>query len=325
MNSEDQDLLARYLDDALTDEQAAQLQTLLRESPEARRMLRDLATVDAKLTELAASTLDSAGMLETLSLESARPRRELPPGSGYAWRVACGIAVGLVVGVVSSSVAWAYGVPRWFDADRVPLILVEEGFESTVPEPAGLPTRPEVWSGDFARVVGSLAQIQPAQGGKMLEVLRTDYEGKPNSEGSYCGDLFRLVDVRPYRELLADGTAVANLSAVFNALPFAEGEEYSISISLNALSADMASTPLELMNAVRERSLAMARTGCPRIDRDPATWQRLETEMRVPAEAEVLLVHVSIIHALPAQRRVELGGQFLDNVRVVLSRKPARP
>jgi hypothetical protein len=326
MNAEDQELLARYLDDVLTDDEAARLRTLLENSAEARRMLRDLATVDAKLTELAAGAFDGPAILSPLALPDTKPTvAPSSPGVGYGWRVACGIAAGLVVGVISSSMAWAYGMPRWLEVSPAPVYLVEESFEhDPAPLSGGVPTLPAVWSGDFSRVTGPREGIAPAEGTRMLEILRSDYEGKPTPDGSYCGDVFRLVDLRPYKDRLADGSFVVNFAAAFNSLPFPEGEVYSVAICVNALTADMATSPSELLSAAREHSLAMSRTCCPRIDRDPKTWEGLVTEMRVPPESELLLVQLSVLHGLPGQRRVELGGHFVDSVRVWLVHKPDR-
>lgn len=325
MNAEDQELLARYLDDVLTEDEAARLRTLLQESAEARRMLRDLATVDAKLTELAAGALEGPASLAPSSFTDAEPASPPALSGGYGWRVACGIAAGLVVGVISSSMAWAYGVPRWLEVSPAPVSLLEESFErEPAPLPGGMPTLPAVWSGDFSQVTGARDGLTPAAGTRMLEILRSDYEGKPTPDGSYCGDVFRLVDLRPYKDSLADGSFVVNFAAAFNSLPFPEGEVYSVSICINALTADMATSPAELMSAAREHSLAMSRTCCPRIDRDVKTWEALATQMRVPPETELLLVQLSVLHGLPDQRRVELGGHFVDSVRVWLVHRPDR-
>ena len=54
MKPQDQTLLDRYLDGTLSEVEAVELQHLLRASPDARRQLRDMAAIDAKLTELAA-------------------------------------------------------------------------------------------------------------------------------------------------------------------------------------------------------------------------------------------------------------------------------
>jgi len=56
MNSQELLLLTGYLDGTLNDAQMLQLQTLLRESAEARSTLRTLATIDTKLTELSTAS-----------------------------------------------------------------------------------------------------------------------------------------------------------------------------------------------------------------------------------------------------------------------------
>ena len=54
MNEKENNLLHRYLDGAITAEELEQLETLLRDSAEARATLRSLATIDAKWQQIAA-------------------------------------------------------------------------------------------------------------------------------------------------------------------------------------------------------------------------------------------------------------------------------
>ncbi len=325
MHTSELELLHRYLDATLPDTEADALQTLLRESAEARRMLRDLAMVDTKLSELAATS--TAGPLPTDIAQvrpSAAKAAAMDLSGRISWRTLGGLALGLVIGVAFSSVAWAYAVPRWLDAVGQATTLVNEGFESTVaPLVSGLPKTPEVWGGDFTEVTAAHQGVAPASGGKMLRIVRADYEGKANSTSSYCGDLFRIVDLRPYRQQLANGKSTVELSAVFNAATFPEAEQYRCSLAIHALTADVATGPDPLNGALLANgSLAMTRQSCPLMDRDPATWQPLEGAMLLPAETEFLLIHIGVNHIPKFQSRVSFDGHYLDNVRLTLRHQP---
>ena len=54
MTGDEEKLLHRYLDGAISSEEFALLEELLRTDPEARRSLRTLATIDSKWQQLAA-------------------------------------------------------------------------------------------------------------------------------------------------------------------------------------------------------------------------------------------------------------------------------
>lgn len=319
MNDSDRELLTGYLDGAVPDADAPRLQALLTESAEARRLLRDLATIDARLTELAALPSETVELLDPGSAAARAAHR--PARSSR--RVASGLAVGLLLGCLFSSAAWAYAVPRWRSTASKALVLVAESFESvTAPPAAGMPRQPDRWSGDFTQITAAEQGVAPAQGNKMLRLLRADYEGKPNAEGSYCGDLFRLIDVRPYRSELADGTAVVRLSAAFNALRFPENERYRCTLAIHALSAEtVASLDSIPAQSLTNASLAMARKCCAQLDRDPATWQPVECELRVPAETDFLLMHLGVNHTPKSQQRITFDGHYVDDVRITLARQ----
>ena len=62
MMQADMELLEQYIDGTLADDDAGRLRTLLRDSAEARAMLRSLATIDFGLQDMAATAdADSRG------------------------------------------------------------------------------------------------------------------------------------------------------------------------------------------------------------------------------------------------------------------------
>lgn len=315
MNETEMSLVNRYLDGILAEAEAEALQILLRESAEARRLLRDIAMVDTKLTELASSSV------VTLPVTTADPDGGQPANAHrMTWRTLSGLALGLLVGVAFSSVAWAYAVPRWLEVVERRVNVLDEGFESeAAPLVTGLPTSVDVWGGDFTEVTGAHQGVAPAEGSKMLRMMRADYEGKANSAGSYCGDLFRIVDLRPLRRQFANGQGTVELSAAFNAANFPEAEQYRCSIAIHALTAEVATGPELLTGAVlANSSLAMTRQACPRMDRDPKTWQSVDGKMQLPMETDFLLIHIGVNHIPKFQNRVSFDGHYLDNVRLTL-------
>jgi len=181
------------------------------------------------------------------------------------------------------------------------------------------------WSGDYTEVVGEQQGVKPAGEKKMLRILRADYAGKANADG-YVADLFQLIDLRPYRSEFADGGAVVQFSAGFNAFEFPASEAYGCLMSMHALDAEMVRngeiSDRQVLNA---DALAMASSNRLMLDRDPATWQRQTTELRLPPNTEYLLIHVGVTHATKAQRRPVFDGHYLDDVRLILTRRAPAP
>jgi len=233
MTPSDFELIQAYLNGTIGAEDFERLQALLRGSAAARRALRDLSTVDAKLTEMAALDLSAMRELKAAPTASSSPR----DSRWFQWRPMLAAAAGLIVGLFSATAVFGYMLPH----SGKQAVLLNDGFESgPAPLVTGAPLQAGVWSGDYSEVVSEQQGVKPESGTKMLRILRADYEGKPRPEGSYVGDLYRLIDLRSFRQALADGNAVAQMSAVFNAAPFPKEEAYSCVVSLYALSADMA-------------------------------------------------------------------------------------
>ncbi len=109
MNDKDLGLLHRHLDGTITAEEFPRLQQVLRESAEARRMLRDLAAIDAKLTEIAAG---DASTLQLLGVPPPPPPRRLVFHERWmAWltgHTLAPLAAGLALGVFCTMAVLGY-------------------------------------------------------------------------------------------------------------------------------------------------------------------------------------------------------------------------
>ncbi len=89
MEQDELDLLHAYLDGTISDTDFARLQALLRENVEARRTLRGLATVDAKLQELGALSTRTGELLVMPTPPPARSRYALLAWGCVAAAAAC--------------------------------------------------------------------------------------------------------------------------------------------------------------------------------------------------------------------------------------------
>lgn len=321
-------LFSRVCDGISTAEEINELHRLLRTDAAALDVWLNYSALHGELaggTALAGAP--ASHRTAAFRVFPSQPNRDTMPmprrSFWLQWRPLMAAAAGLVFGLFTATMVWAYVAPLAGKA----IMLLEEDFETaTAPLVTGVALEPGIWRGDYAEIVGEQQGVKPASGGKMLRFLRADYDGKSRSAGNHLADVYRLIDVRPYRRELADGGAVAQVSASFNAIPFPADEKFGCTISIYALDAETApSGPKRIGTALTSDSLAMARSSRTRLDRNAATWQRLTTELRVPANTDFLVVRLHITQAFDSEGKATFTGSYADDVRVSLTRRSPLP
>lgn len=307
------DLIQRFLEGNASPEDAEALSHLIETNAAVRTRYLDFAELHASLM----------GDENLRSPEFVPFTSSTPTWNWFSWRPLTAAAAGIVFGMLCTSAVFGFVVPT---AGKV-MTLLQESFESgPAPLATGMPVKAGQWTGDFSEIVGGQQGVKPETGKKMLRFLRADYEGKVKPEGSYAGDLYRLIDFRPYLNEFTDGRAVVRTSAGFNSASFPERERYSCVVRAYALSAEMVMSGAFLNGAsLRDGALATASKGMPQLDRDPRSWQRVESELRLPAEAEFLLIHVSVSNLTKDEVKDVFRGHYLDEVRVSLLQRPPLP
>jgi hypothetical protein len=304
------ELFTAHAADSLSPEEHAELQTHLRTDTEARQWWFVHQDVEMGLRAQVAAE----------RLTTPKARVSLP---WFSWRPLTAAAAGLVMGLFGASMVFAYVAPS---LGKV-ITLLRESFESgPAPLVAGVPLEPGKWSGDYSEVVEQQS-VKPASGKKMLRFLRGDYEGR-DIPSSHSSDVFRLVDVRPFRREFADGGAVVQLTAVFNALPFPVDGSFNATLTLFALDASLVGNEIvKGENVLSVESLAFSRSSRVGMDRDPATWQKVSNELRLPPSTEFLMVRMGMSNntKLKDKRRDRFAGHFADNVQLVIARRPEIP
>jgi len=315
-NNEWHDLIQRFIAGDLNDEEAQMLQAALKS--------------DAALADFYLSCMNLEVALEAASAacEMAAPGGvdssfRKPWSAWFQWRPLAAAAAGIVFGMLCTSVVFGYVRPLAAKA----ITLLQESFENgPAPLVTGVPTVAGVWSGDDTEIVGAQQGVQPMSGAKMLRFLRADFEGKAEAEGSYFSDVYQLLDLRPHRGEFADGGAVVQLSAGFNAFAFPEQERFVGSMSLTALDAETAlHGSLRNGQSLNADSLAMTSKGRLALDRDPATWQPMKCELRLPPGADFILIRISVAHGSRPQQRNSFAGHYLDDVCIAVARRSPLP
>ena len=300
----------------------AELNTLLRADADARKtMARLMVDEQALINRLRDDSI--------VALLEPAPATESPlrtRSRWFAWRPLTAAAAGIVFGMFCTSMVFGFGVARR-SLEKV-MSLFQESFESgPAPLVTGVPQQLNQWSGDFSELVGEQQGVKPAQGKKMVRVLRSDFEGKTSSKPSTQGDLMRVVDVRPFLREANGGEVMITLSALFNAAPFPDAERYDGVVALYALS-QLGSTEESLL----EDALAHSYGECRSLDRDPSTWQSASTRLLLPTGTEFVMLKASFrpmpasgASLSPLSDHVTFAGHFVDDVRASVTIRKAVP
>ena len=315
MHPEYSDLLDQYLVGTISEADFGVFQARLRESADLRRALRDHATIESKLSEIAAA--DPV----MLSLWPVSDRNNRSRGSvGFGWltwiRAPMGaLAAGIAIGICSATLLWGYVAPHFYETPQMELPLADAGFESgKTPASQGVPTFFGVWSGDFVRVVDAVDAPAPFEGQKMLQFLRTDNSLTEPGLSTTASEIWQVVDLRPWREQLRKGV-IAELRAAFSATTNAAPCKFGL--GFHAFAGSVTNAP-ELWNRRAHNALAGTEKD------EPAStfrrWQHLTTQMSLPPEADLLLVtiRVSATGASLPNGAVEFHGCFADDVVLTL-------
>jgi hypothetical protein len=320
MNQDELHLLHGYLDDTITDGDFPRLQVLLRESVEARRMLRSLCTIDTKLLECAAAADPAILRLMTASGAQQLEDRSQRAFHGWLkWRPLTASAAGMVLGLFCTSMLWAIAAPRAVVTAERLLALVDGGFENGRAD-AGFPRQVGVWSGDASEIVVA-ESVKAREGRRMLRFVKAEADANnPGGQAISC-DVFQLVDLRALRESEgARGDSVLELSA-----EFLDARAANTNPSVTFLcqmflfhgdpSAMSATWPVTIHEAISSGSAQTTTLGA-------GGWRRVTARCLAPAEADFAVVQLA---ARPNLRVPMPSALFADDVKLTLKTQPALP
>lgn len=297
------DLLHGYLNGTLDEADFARFQSLLRDSAEARRTLRSLSTVEAKLTQLAAIHPKTVRLLSETARDSGPSFRWL------SWRPLTAAAAGIVFGMFCTSVVFGFVVQRQMRTQ----MLLSEGFEDAgMPVEHGLPQRASVWSGDLSAPETDNANARPAAGSLMVRLPPVD-----KRKFSYA---MRFIDAGELPPSDTAHTRQIEVTASFHGDGSPVSGRYQIRMAAFAGTLTEA-REIWLGGHVDEQALMhVART----ISTAPGQhgWTPVHTEMEVPAQTRWVLISLA---AAVADEAAAKTAHYLDDVQIHVIAHDAQP
>ena len=314
MNTDHQelsDLIQVCLNGQATDEQAELLNSRLRADVAARDLYLQMADAHSCLAVDESLWMADLGGAKVLQFAS-RPGRD----RWLNWRPLAAAAAGLVIGMLCTSVVFAYVVPSAGKA----ITLLESSFENMeAPQPSGVPAKFGEWSGDFAEVVSAQKGVTPHGGDKMWRFLRANNALGGDAKVSYVGEAIRAIDLRPLRSAGLKAGSQIEISAWFATGTTDPQSRYHWIIKAAAFEGDVANAPA-LWQKWNQASTSLAQREL--VAKKDGHWQQLTVTMVLPPNADFLVFECAVSQRTPVLHAgvAEFPAHYVDDVRVSLLR-----
>jgi len=298
------DVLNKYLDGSLTEDEALDLSNRIEESSEVRERYWELASIHGMVEQ----TMQSASLQATTGRESAEPERR-PRVSGLS-RIKTGIA-GLAIGVFSVSVVWAFNLPQDKKSDQEVREIVSESFEDPGKEfKSRFPSEAGKWFGEISSISADEA-ISSASGVRVAQFL-----DNPKAKFAYAR---YLVDLDEYAKPGQNQSRSVRVEASFFASNPDESSVFQIRL------AAFSQEPQEVRPIWNDQEVLFDQV-LQHVGRNHITkpgqkpdWQRLEASIEIPPETRSLVISLGAGMVDP---NGDKSNHYLDDVRVSLVDSP---
>ena len=298
------DLLNRYLDGNLSEEDARALSTQIEESAEVRERYWELASIHGMVEQ----TMQSASLQAATGKESVEPERRTRV-LGLS-RIKTGIA-GLAIGVFSASVVWAFNLPQDKKSDQEVREIVTESFEDPDTEFKGrFPSEAGKWFGEISSV-SAKDEIPPASGVRVAQCI-----DNPKAKFTYAR---YLIDLDEYAKPGQNQSRSVRVEASFFA---SNPEEASVfQIRLAAFSQE----PQDVRPIWNDQEVlfdqVLQHVGRNHITKhgQDSEWHKLGASIEIPPGTRSLVISLGAGMVDP---NADKSNHCLDDVRVSLVDSP---
>lgn len=312
------DLINGALDNTLTPVQKEELAELLATTQEARQLWYLYHDNECSLGEM--GYVSPSFLNQTSARGVSRPAAP----SLFRSRTLQAAAAGLVVGLLCASVGWAVTGPAFLAVKSRPLPIENPGFESgAAPATEGVPRQFGVWSGDFSALSIGEQGVTPVEGKTMLRLLRSDNQNTPTGVETGAAEVWQAIDMTPFLKAERKAPTVVELSAQFNTVDASSDNRIVFGVSLEAFSGDVQQVPT-LWQHRRESALVRSGREQP-AGHKPGVWQTVSTQLSVPHDANILLVHLFAVRKSQGSLPKQPKGHFLDGVSLRLLETDSQP
>ena len=299
-NSELDALINACLDGRMSEAEADRLSQWIEESSEARHRYWELASVHGMIEQ----SMQSASLKAATGEEFVTPVRT---EERFRWSRINAVAAGIVIGLFSASLVWAYAVPLVSQTQRVSREIVFESFEDPEMRPSGrFPTNANQWFGRMLSVPGD-ARMPAVSGPRVGQ-----FENVPKHRFTYAR---YVVDLDEYAEPSDKHTRSIEVSGSFFSPDLDPTSVFRIDVAAFG-EAPEAVQPVWIDREHFDDVVLqqVGRNYSPEPS-DRPTWHEVKVTMEIPPGTR------SVVVSLGAGKRVPGGAasdRYLDAVRVNL-------
>ena len=322
-------LLDSYFNGTLEGDERASLERTLLASSQARELFCRKAEIHEALQAWGTEHWDS--LADALAAYDGRPSRIRAMTvrvSHLLSTTAAAIGIAVALGsLLGAGMVLAFGGQQW-TAARVAVPIVNGSFEegaSNFDESCvsrqrleRLPDRFGVWAGDGVRPCGAERGVQPAEGRFMVAFERAlaGPGGDENPKADSC-DLFQLVDLSPYRDLISQGECVLTLSTQVFDTPDSEVPATTYGICLHVFSGSPRTIAEDWSRA---QPLTMNSERLFRSQSPAKGWRDLSTRVFLPTEATFVVVQLvaTSMDRTVGRRPATFDRHYYDAIRLTL-------
>lgn len=301
-------LIQAHLDELITPDEQRELDGRLCNSESARQQFWEESAIHGAMHEAIKTSADLVAA-ET-SLKAAAGDKFVTPlktEGRFRWSRITSTAAGILIGIFSASMVWAYAVPLVSQTQRESREIVFESFEDPeMKSPRRFPTGANRWFGGMRSVLGKggMPAVEGARVGQFANVPQHRF-----SDARY------IVDLDEYGELSDKHTRSIEVSGSFFSPDLDHTSVFRIDVAAFG-EAPEAVPPVwfdkeHLNDVVLQR---VARNFNPEPGDQP-TWHEVKVTMEIPPGTR------SIVVSLGAGKRAPGGAgsdRYLDAVRVHL-------
>lgn len=322
-------LIDSYFNGTLDGEERASLEQTLLASSQARELFCRKAEIHEALRAWGSEQWDSlADVLAAAESQPSRFRELAARATRLISATAVAVGVAVAVGsVLGAGMALAFiGQPRQMARMAVP--VANGSFEAGVSNfdqscVSGqrlerLPDRFGMWAGDGVRPCGVERGVQPAEGRSMVAFERalTGPGSTANPRADSC-DLFQMVDLSPYRDLIAQGGCVLTLSTKVYDAADSEIPPATYGIGLHVFNGSLREVGDNWTHA-QPLTFSIERRVCS--PSGAKGWRDLSTRVFLPTEASLAVVQVATtsMDRSPGRPSAEFDRHYYDAVRLTL-------
>ena len=267
------------LDDRLNKEEAARLSQLIEESSEARKRYWEMASVHGMIEQSMQNASLKAVTGEEFPTAKEKPKRH------FTWPRLTEIAAGIVFGILSASLVWAYKSPPLEKSPREITELLFESFEDpSAHYSARFPKEAGVWTGDMT-IVAPTSGVEPRRGEYVAKMSPV-----PERKFSYAR---RILDLSTLPPLEAGKNREIRVQSSFLSLNSELPSHYQIRLAV------FSESPEELRPIWNDASVLFDRVlqhvGKNHItDSSSSEWHKVRASIEIPPNARCVLVSLAV-------------------------------